>query len=87
MFIAFLFYLYMQRIGKRQAKIPVVSIFVVIICAANILKGICYMEITGLEGNYLILYLILLSLFLSLSNKNLVVESNHQIKNNIRWKI
>ena len=38
------------------------------------------MEITGLEGNYLILYLILLSLFLSLSNKNLVVESNHQIK-------
>lgn len=80
MFIAFLFYLYMQRIGKRQAKIPVVSIFVVIICAANILKGICYMEITGLGGNYLILYLILLSLFLSLSNKNLVVESNHQIK-------
>lgn len=73
---AFSFFLFIRRIGKNQSKLPVISIFVIIVCAANILKGICYMEIKGLEGNNLILYLILLSLFLRNSNNRLIVNSN-----------
>lgn len=61
---AFCFFLIFRVKTRKNSTISVLTILCILLFASNVLKGICYMELAGFDGNYSLLYLIILSMLL-----------------------
>lgn len=77
--LAVLFYIWIRMLIRKSGSISAIVLLIILIITANLLKGICYMEITSYEGNYLILYIVLTYLFLKKNSYNIPIKNKHII--------